>query len=182
MCAAPEIEGRFQNHIDTALGYALFYGADESLEQFRVNCPALLLRHGAKVYLPFAAAMNEFNWVKRCFTPDGNLNPIAGPGHPSILLSQALLFACRYGHIEICDYLLYRGADINARIPFFEHYATALHMACEHGQQTELVDYLLKKGADPEIKDKVYDANAVGWAMFCGQDEVFKLFYKNNWA
>lgn len=171
--ANTEEPGRFDRTIDTALGYSLFYGLDEKNQRFAVNCPELLLRYGARVYLPFAAAMGHLTQVKSFFKPDHSLLPEAGLADATKTLQQAFLFACKFGQIEICEYLLYRGVDINACIPFFHHHATGLHLACENGQQKELVTFLLKNGANPAIKDGVYDADAKGWAMFNGQDEVF---------
>lgn len=173
--ADTEEPGRFDGTIDTALGYALFYGMNEKNQRFPINCPDILVKYGARVYLPFAAAMGYLSRVKSFFNPDHSLLPEAGLGKPELTLQQAFLFACQQGQIEVSEYLLYRGVDINARIPFFHHYATGLHLACESGQQKELVAFLLKNGANPTIKDGVYGADAKGWTMFNGQDEVFEV-------
>jgi len=169
--ADPERRGRYNSTVDTALGYALFYGADEHLPRFPVNCPQLLLQFDARVHLPFAAALNRIQKVRQL------LIRIGDPPHPEdqLLLQQALLFAGKYGRIEMAELLLEHQADINATIPFFHLQATALHLACEANQRTEMVAFLLKRGADPTIRDGVYDATPLGWAMFCGQDKVYKL-------
>lgn len=178
--ADTEAPGRFDGSIDTALGYALFYGMDEKNPRFPVNCPEVLMRHGAQVYLPFAAALGNLKQVKSFFRPDHSLLPEAGIAPPKRTLQQAFLFACKSGQLTVCEYLLYRGVDINASIPFFHHRATGLHLACESGQQRELVKFLLSKGADPTIKDGVFDADAKGWAMFNGQDEVFRVLRRES--
>lgn len=172
--ADPERTGRFDGSIDTALGYALFYGTDNRLKRFFRNCPELLIDYGARVYLPFAAAMSRMDEVKRAFLKKKHLHPGSGKAGDAITIQQAFLFACRYGHIEVADYLLQNGAQINGRIPFFTHDATALHMACESGNQVQMVRFLLRNGANPKIKDGVYNATAEGWAMFCGQDQAYK--------
>ena len=174
--ANPETPGRFDGTIDTALGYALFYGQKEGVQRFKLNCPELLIQHRAIVYLPFAAAMGDLTTVKRFFRPDHNLLPSAGLADQKKVLAQAFLFACRHGQVDICEYLLYRGANINAQINFFDYpAATALHLACSQGHQRDLVKFLLEKGADPTLRDGFYDTTAGGWAMFFGQDEVYQL-------
>jgi hypothetical protein len=172
--ADPEKTGRFDGTIDTALGYALFYGTDTRLKQFFRNCPELLIDHGAKVYLPFAAALNQLADLKRLVGANGQLLAGAGKADDATTIQQAFLFACRYGHVEAADFLLKKGADVNAKIPFFTHQATALHLACESNNQVGMVRFLLENGANPKIKDDVYNAKAEGWAMFCGQDKVYK--------
>jgi ankyrin repeat protein len=172
--ADPEKTGRFDGTIDTALGYALFYGTDSRLKQFFRNCPELLIDFGARVYLPFAAALNQLADLTRFVAAKGQLQPGSGKADDATTIQQAFLFACRYGHVEAADFLLEKGADINAKIPFFTHQATGLHLACENNNQVSMVRFLLEKGANPKIKDDVYNANAEGWAMFCGQDKVYK--------
>ena len=175
--ANPEMTGRFDGTIDTALGYALFYGSKEEIPKFRINCPELLIQYRAIVYLPFAAAMGDLGQVKRFFRPDHQLQPNAGLADRQKVLAQAFLFACQNGQQDICEYLLYRGADVNAQIDFF-HFpsTTGLHLACSQGHQKDLVQFLLEKGADPTVQDGLYETNAEGWAMFFGQDEVYRLF------
>ena len=170
-----EASGRFNDTIDTALGYALCYGIKKEHPNFPVNCPELLIRYGATVYLPFAAALGNLTQVKSFFNPDHSLVNRAGLASPERILHQAFLFACKLGQIEVCEYLLYRGANINTQIPFFHYKATGLHLACEYGQQKDMVAFLLENGANPNITDGFYDADAKGWAMFNGQDQVFRL-------
>lgn len=172
--ADPEKTGRFDGTIDTALGYALFYGRDPRLKHFFRNCPELLIDYGARVYLPFAAALNQLADLQRSVIARGQLRSGSGMADDATTIQQAFLFACRYGHVEVADFLLKKGADVNAKIPFFTHQATALHLACEINNQAGMVRFLLENGANPKIKDDVYNAKAEGWAMFCGQDKVYK--------
>ncbi len=173
--ADPEKTGRFDGTLDTALGYALFYGTDTRLKRYFRNCPEILQDYGAKVYLPFAAALNKLEQAKKEFAGKGMLHSGAGLTDDQTTIQQAFLFACRYGHLEMADLMLHHGADVNAVVPFFTHEATALHLACESGDQVDTVRYLLKKGANPKIKDKVYNSTAEGWAMFCGQDQSYRV-------
>ena len=39
----------------------------------------------------------------------------------------------------------------------------------------EIARLLLDAGGDPGIRDDKYDATVLGWAEFCGQDEVAKV-------
>ncbi len=173
--ADAERTGRYDGSIDTALGYALFYGNDPRLPRFSQNCPELLIDHGSVVYLPFAAALGQERTVKQFFDAEGRIAVNAGKGSPKQTLNQALLFAAKYGVLEVCEFLLARGADLNQLTPFFDQQATALHLACERGEQVDMVRFLLERGADPSIPDGRYESTPEGWAMFCGQERVFKI-------
>ncbi len=173
--AEPEKMGRYHNRIDTALGYALFYGLDPRLPRFRRNAPDLLLDFGARLKIPFAAAMGRIRELQAFFDP--NRSPMLPD---QTYLNQALLFAAKYGRIDVAEFLLAQGADINTRIPFFQHLATPLHLASEQGNRIRMVSFLLQHGARRDIRDGRYDSTPEGWAMFCGQDEVFKMLRQGN--
>ncbi len=173
--ANPEKTGRFDGTLDTALGYALFYGTDSRLKQYFRNCPDLLIDYGARVFLPFAAAMNKMEDLKNAFKNKNTLHPGVGKADDATTIQQSFLFACKYGNIEAADYLLQHGAKINACIPFFNQKATGLHLACESRDLVDMTRFLLKKGANPKLKDGVFNATAEGWAMFCGQDQTYKI-------
>lgn len=174
--AKTEARGKFHHTIDTVLGYALFFGKTNLNNHLNKVCIDTLIRHHARIYLPFAAALNDIKAVKKHFRPDHTLVSNAGIGNSHTILQQAFLFACRFGHIEICEHLIYRGVNINAKVPFFQYHATGLHLACVSGQQRQIVRFLLNCGADPNITDTYYNATPKGWAMFFGQDQVFGLF------
>lgn len=163
-----EDQGRFRQTIDTALGYFLFYRNQEKEADKILN---LLLRLGAKMQLPHAAALGNLSRVKL-------LSPIKQENFPAEPLQQAFLFACMNGHKEIAAYLLNQGAIINLSIPFFSYEATALHLACRDGQQKELVEYLIKRGGNPKLEDSTTGSSAIGWAMHYGQDQVFEVLMR----
>lgn len=176
--ADPEQTGRYDGSIDTALGYALYYSLDERLPQYFKNSVELLLDFGVGYYLPFAAALNDFEYVTNAFAAPGILKTGMGRAEPDLTIQQAFFFACRHGHTKIAAFLLENGAKVNQKIPFFNHNASALHLACEKNNQTGIVKLLLERGANRRIKDDTYNATAEGWAMFCGQDEVYRMLRK----
>lgn len=179
--ANPELKGRYDGIVDSALGYALFYGTDERLESFRVNCPELLIRYGAELKLPFAAALGDLKKIKAFFSANPNLSAVDKKPPSNKMINLAFLFASKYGNLEVATFLFKKGAEINARISFFNQEVTALHVACETGRSIPLIRFLLKNGADPTIKDGVYNATPEGWAMFCGRDKVYRLMRNSTY-
>ena len=53
------------------------------------------------------------------------------------------------GHVQVIEFLLARGADIETKDKF---HGTALSRAAQNGQLAA-VEYLLARGADPNVKD-----------------------------
>ena len=64
--------------------------------------------------------------------------------------SYPLHFACEKGHLPLVQYLLEKGANIEAKNKFEE---TPLHIACQYGQ-LPVVQYFIEKGVNIEEKDK----------------------------
>jgi cyclase len=59
---------------------------------------------------------------------------------------QTILFAAvSFGQLEIADYLICKGADVNVRMDF---HLTPLHVACMRGAPLAIVRLLAEKGAD----------------------------------
>jgi ankyrin repeat protein len=56
-----------------------------------------------------------------------------------------LFAAVGYPRLEIAEYLISKGADVNVRNDFT---TTPLHLACENGLPLEFVRLLVEKGAD----------------------------------
>ena len=59
-----------------------------------------------------------------------------------------LHWAAYYGHLEIADILISRGADLDADDPY---YSTPLYLAAEEGHP-EVVEFLISKGAKVNVK------------------------------
>jgi ankyrin repeat protein len=51
---------------------------------------------------------------------------------------------------------------------------TALHVAANNGA-VDIARMLLEAGADPNIHDDKYEATVLGWAQFCGHEELAQL-------
>lgn len=105
-------------------------------------------------------------------------------GHPELLgtvrsARPALVtWAAACGSAESVELLVELGFDVNAKgrtdVPSDQPWQTALHRAAETGD-IELARTLLRLGADPDIKDARFDATALGWAHFFGQDQLAEL-------
>lgn len=63
---------------------------------------------------------------------------------------SALMWAAMYGHRDCLDYLIAKGANVNART---KSMWTALHWAVTN-EHTDCAESLIKAGADTSLKDK----------------------------
>jgi ankyrin repeat protein len=84
------------------------------------------------------------------------------------ILSHALYAAARNGHTEVVEYLLSRGANIDAKGVFG---GTGLHWAAINGHR-DTVDFLIRHGASLTIRDARFDATPEGWANEGGHSEI----------
>jgi ankyrin repeat protein len=175
------------------MAYAMHFGFVEVAE--------LLGRRGATRDLRFAAGLGELDLVKSWFDADGSLKPGAGAladpygqefkqrgqspfrcerTRPNIL-SQALCFACVHNRLEVVDFVLAQGADINAVVPGLDMKATVLHrVATANGRFTRseietAIRFLLDRGADPAIRDEVHHSTPIGWAWHFRQSDSVDL-------
>jgi ankyrin repeat protein len=120
--------------------------------------------------------------LRELWEPPNDLPTLAGLGHiekvqtflnsqtDEVDLVHGLALACMNQHIEVADYLIKQGADINAEWSLHEP-ATILHHLAFSGK-LEMVQFLVERGADTSIKDFRYQADALGWAKYNGQDQV----------
>ena len=125
-------------------------------------------QRGAK--LDFLAALNlrRYDLAETMLRDDP---PRIGPqGRDTV----ALHLAVGDGNAESVRWLIEHGVDVNAKRIVWECNHTALHMTAENGA-IEIARMLLDAGGDPDIRDDKYDATVLGWAEFCGQEQIAQL-------
>lgn len=112
-----------------------------------------LLRHGAPLTLPAAAALGRLSEFE-------NLLPSASPEDRHL----ALALAAQFGRAPVLRRLLDAGEDPNRYNPPGAHaHSTPLHQAVVNGQE-EAVRLLLAAGARQDIPDTLFQGTALGWA------------------
>ena len=120
-----------------------------------------LLRRGAKVELPVAAALGNIDAVRR-------LLPGATPRERHL----AFGLAAQFGQAEIVRLLLDAGEDPNRYNPVGCHsHSTPLHQAAAAGH-LEVVRLLVERGARMDMKDILWHGTPAGWAKYEGKKEV----------
>lgn len=130
-----------------------------------------------------AAATGRLDLVRDWVSPNGELvqHPglyrpnLADVGHPpgppptddpTAIVAEALVFAGANNRMDIVDYLVSTGADINAR-PYLN--TTALHLAIMFCNP-DAVSGLLERGSATDIEDDHHRSDATGWAQACLND------------
>lgn len=120
-----------------------------------------LLRNGAKLGLPVAAALKllpEFD----------ALLPSASPADRQL----ALAVAAKFGHLDIVHSLLDAGEDPNRYNPPGAHsHATPLHLAAAAGHEA-VVRLLVERGAQLDLEDVLWHGTPADWAAHEGKAEV----------
>ncbi|HWB82958.1 MAG TPA: hypothetical protein VG675_02375 [Bryobacteraceae bacterium] len=161
----------------------------------------LLAARGAQIDLRFAAGLGQLDAVKNWFDPDGSLKPGAGAladpyGFESKLsrqspfrcdrtrpniLSQAFYFACVNSKLDVAEFLLSQGAEMNAMVPGLDTRATVLHRIATMDTGAErVIRFLLACGADPSIRDQEHHATPADWARYYKQDINADLLESHN--
>jgi hypothetical protein len=142
--------------------------------------------------LPHAAGMGNLARVKQWFEASGT--PALGdvenhyPSSPYMpkdrveeyadqwgqlreqrVLDVALAWAVINSHLDVADFLLPPGANINTTWSSHEP-ASILHELVWH-KNYEAMQFLIDRGIDMTIKDYRWNSNAAGWARYAANDE-----------
>jgi hypothetical protein len=142
--------------------------------------------------LPHAAGMGNLSRVKEWFDDSGA--PVLGgienhyPSSPYMpegrvaeyssqwgplslqrVLDVALAWSIINSHLDVADFLLQHGADINTTWGSHEP-ASILHELVWH-RNYEAMQFLIDRGIDMTIKDYRWNSTAQGWARFAANDE-----------
>lgn len=172
---------------------ALYWNGQEVID--------LLLARGATVHnLRLAAGLGRVDVMKSFFGVAGELKPEAGriawpfgdqqnsnlsvhikhelqakvsswTNAPGEIVNNAFVYACMHNHIEAAQFLLEKGAEVNAIPPGFDYSGTGLHYAALNGHKA-MVDFLIEQGADVNIKDTKVGSTPAGWANHAGHVEL----------
>ena len=86
--------------------------------------------------------------------------------------NRAMALATQFGHVEVVRALLSAGVDPNRYNPEGMHsHATPLHQAALAGHLA-VVQILIEHGAKLDVKDTIYNANPLDWALHADQQDV----------
>ena len=150
------IEGRGSGKWVSPLMTALAFGY--------LNTAEALVRRGARVdHIASAAGLGRIGEARQ-------LLAAADPESRHC----ALALAAQHGHVEIVKLLLDVGEDPNRYNPDGNHsHSTPLHQAIIGGHEA-VVRLLVERGARLDVKDTIYQATPLGWAIYGRQSEIEK--------
>ena len=118
-----------------------------------------------------AIGLGRWDLVLSFFTQDGTLKDNAGdPGKlqsKQDILNDCFAMACHTGRVDMINFLLDKGADING----IDHWGmTGLHWVIQC--HPELSRYLIEQGADVRIRDAQHVATQLSWALYFGNNQL----------
>ena len=96
------------------------------------------------------------------------------PPNAQHILDVALAWACMNRQLEIADFLLGHGANINTDWSTHEP-ASILHECAVHAN-LEAAQFLIDRGIDMTIRDYRWNATAEGWAYNAAKDKDMAEF------
>jgi len=142
--------------------------------------------------LPHAAGMGNLSRVKQWFDdsgapalggiqnhypsspymPEGRVAEYSrqwGPLSQQRVLDVALAWSVINSHLDVADFLLQHGADINTTWSSHEP-ASILHELVWHRNYAAM-QFLIDRGIDMTMKDHRWNSTAQGWARYAANDE-----------
>ena len=143
--------------------------------------------------LPHAAGLGDLSHVKKWFDesgapalgdvnthypsspymPKGRVEEYAqqwGPHRTQRVLDTAFAWSVINSHLDVADFLLAHGADINTTWSSHEP-ASILHELVFHANYKSM-QFLIDRGIDMTILDYRWNATAQGWAFHAAKDET----------
>jgi hypothetical protein len=138
------------------------------LQNGRGQAAEYLASLGARLSLEGAAGVGRLDVVKTCFQQDGSLKPPATQQQ----MRDGFAWACEFGRTNVVEFLLQRGANVNARLRHDGQ--TGLHWAAYSGH-AETVKLLLERGAAVDTKDERYGGTQLGWALYGWEKSAARL-------
>lgn len=146
------LEGRGESW-GTPLLTALVFGFPATAEA--------LARRGARIGLAAAAGLGRRDEAERL------LSRASGPER-----HLALALAAQLGHAPVVRLLLDAGEDPDRFNPEGAHsHATPLHHAALAGHAA-VVELLVDRGARLDLRDRIYSATPLGWALHAGKRDI----------
>ncbi len=134
---------------------------EASLAHGEFEAVKTLLRRGARITLPVAAALGRVEDAQRLLE--------FSDSHGR---HKALALASQFGHVDVVRLLLDAGEDPNRYSPVGLHsHSTPLHQASAGGHDT-VVRLLVERGATPRMKDTLFGATPADWAKHEGRKEI----------
>jgi len=137
-----------------------------SLGNNRPKAAAFLAAHGARVDFAGAAGLGDLKTVRTLIARATRKK-----------LHEGFLYACRYGHDRVVEFLFRKGANIKARD---RNRQTGLHWAVIGGH-LDTVKFLLRHKAPLERKN-IYGGTVVGQALWSqahgGDPKVYRAILK----
>jgi len=150
----------------------------------------MLYERGAKVDLCLAAGLGDLDLVKSFFLQDGTLKPDAyalyrpakdhmqNPSDQEIL-EEAFVWACFNNSLEVVEFLLEKGININAITSVVGCHTTGLHRAASAGWE-DMVKFLISKGADLTIKDSQHQCTPLEWAKAANRTHLIEILQSHQ--
>ena len=134
------------------------------------------------------AGTGEIDRLKAFFNADGTLKPEAKSDRPNLgdigwfeeksrsdesqeILEEALCIASLNGRMEVVDFLMERGAQVDAMPPGLGAVWTPLHFAAFRGRLST-VKFLVDRGANLNLKDGAHYLSPLAWAEHENHIEV----------
>jgi len=121
-----------------------------------------------------APAMGDLDCHYPCspYMPKGRVDEYVhqwGPHSVQRVLDVAFAWSVINTHLDVADFLLEHGADINTTWSSHEP-ASILHELVFHANY-ESMQFLIDRGIDMTIRDYRWSATAHGWALYAAKDE-----------
>ena len=91
----------------------------------------------------------------------------------------ALHIMSKRGEVSAVEWLLEKGADVNALWAHWDADVTPLHLAALAGHEG-IVRVLVANGADREVRDSKHDATASEWAEHSGRPAIVALLKEHT--
>lgn len=130
---------------------------------------AALVQYGARLANPYAAtAMGNLNFVRDYFQGETESEK------QRERLTKAFIYACMCGHLEIVEFLLGKGLDINASCSKRQ---TGLHLAAGCGHEM-VARFLVEHGADTTHPDNQYQKTPLEWAEYF-EEKAVETYLRN---